>query len=413
MRELIILELRKVAMCRSMLIKIIGLIAVSILLAVAVLSFETYYYIDDNGHESAMSGWDALLKKRELYQGIEGELTTDMVSDALQMNNELTSKYGPLKNIPLPIYYSEIYPVEPVLKAMRQAFIDPNTGIALPFDSWTMDEAQDFYTQRTEILREYLTIKYPDHPANITQALQMNSGIDQFTYIYGFGSNALDYLSLFILLIVVICTITVSPIYSGDYQSGADDILRCTKRGRTKLGIAKLLASYILSLGVFIICISLYLAITLTIFGVDSLKTSLQMVFTAISFWPINMGEATVLVVLSGLLSLMAMVSFTALLSSRFKNPTSTLAAAMGMCFLPFILYVAAGGTVVDWIRLILPSGGIGFQNSFLYELFNTNLITLGELGVWSPYINPIACAIETFVFGLLSIAIYSRHEAL
>ena len=107
------------------------------------------------------------------------------------------------------------------------------------------------------------------------------------------------------------------------------------------------------------------------------------------------------------------MVSFTALLSSRFKNPTSTLAAAMGMCFLPFILYVAAGGTVVDWIRLILPSGGIGFQNSFLYELFNTNLITLGELGVWSPYINPIACAIETFVFGLLSIAIYSRHEAL
>lgn len=412
MRELFFLELKKTIMCRSMLIKSIVLIGVSILLAVAVLSFEKYYYIDDNDHESVIGGWDALSKKHELYKSIEGELTTEMVSGALLLNNELTSKYGPLKDIPLPIYYSEIYPVEPVLKAMRQAFIDPSTGIALPFNLWTMDDAEDFYTRRTEILRKYLTIKYPDHSDNIAFALQLNSGIDHFTYIYGFGSNAFDYLSLSILLIVIICTITVSPIYSGDYQSGADDILRCTKQGRTKLGIAKLAVSYFLSLGLFSICVSLYLAITLTIFGFDSLKTSLQMVFTAISFWPINIGEAIALVIVSGVLSLMAMVSFTALLSSSFKNPASTVATSMGMCFLPFILFLVAGGTVIDWIRLILPSGGIGFQNSFLYELFNTNLVTLGKLGVWSPYINPIACAIEIIVFGLLSITIYSHHEA-
>ena len=413
MRELLILELRKVWMRRSTRLKSIALIAISVLLAIAVLSFENYYYLDDNGNESAMSGWDALSKKRELYKGIEGELTTKMVSDALLMNNELTDEYGPLKDIPLSVYYAKIYPVEPVLKAMRTAIIDPNTGIALPFDSWTMDEEQDFYTQRTEVLKKYLAIKYPDHPANITQAMRTNSRIDHFTYIYGFGSNALDYLSLLILLIIVICTITVSPIYSGDYQSGADDILRCTKRGRAKLGIAKLAAAYILSLGLFIICISLYLAITLMIFGFDSLKTSMQMVYSAISFWPISIGEVTALVVLSGALSLMAMVSFTALLSSRFKNPASTLATAICMCFMPVILFVVAGGTVIDWIRLILPSGGIGFQNSFLYELFNTSLVTLGRLGVWSPYINPIACAIEIFVFSLLSVAIYSRHEAL
>ncbi len=412
MRELLILELRKVTTRRSTRIKGIALIAMSVLMAVAVLGFENYYYVDGNGNESVLRGWDALSKKRELYRGIEGELASEAIRDALLTSNQLTDAYGSLKDIPLPVYYSELYPIEPVLKAMRTAIIDPNTGIALPFNSWTAEDAQDFYTLRTDILKRHLAIQYPDHPANIAQAMRMNSRIGHFTYIYGFGSNALDYLSLLLLLIVVICTIAVSPIYSGDYQSGADDILRCTKRGRAKLGIAKLAAAHILSLGLFAACISLYLAITMAIFGFDSLKTSLQMVSSAISFWPVSMGEAAALVAFSGALSLMAMVSFTALLSSRLKNPASTLAAALCMCFLPVVLYVIAGGTTVDWVRLILPSGGIGFQNSFLYELMNTRLVALGGLGAWSPCINPVACAIEIFAFGSLSVAAYARHEA-
>ena len=61
-----------------------------------------------------------------------------------------------------------------------------------------------------------------------------------FQYYSGIGSNAMDYQVLLIYLITILCVVIASPIFSSDYQTGADDILRCTKHGRGKMAGRKI-----------------------------------------------------------------------------------------------------------------------------------------------------------------------------
>ena len=56
MRELIRHELKKFMKSRTKVSLVIMLFAISALLAFSVVAFESYYYIDDSGQESAMHG---------------------------------------------------------------------------------------------------------------------------------------------------------------------------------------------------------------------------------------------------------------------------------------------------------------------------------------------------------------------
>ncbi len=40
-----------------------------------------------------------------------------------------------------------------------------------------------------------------------------------------------------ILLALLFCVVIAVLVFSADYQSGADDILRCTRHGRSRLGV--------------------------------------------------------------------------------------------------------------------------------------------------------------------------------
>ena len=145
----------------------------------------------------------------------------------------------------------------------------------------------------------------------------------------------------------------------------------------------------------------------------DSLKTTLQLAFSAISFVPLTVGEANKLIVFSGLLTFLATVCYTLFLSTKFTNPITVLGLALGCCLLPTILLLAGSGTNIEnWIRLCLPSGGIGLKNSFFYELVDFNFLSLGSINIWTPYIIPVAAGIEIVLFFILAVRSYSRHEA-
>lgn len=137
------------------------------------------------------------------------------------------------------------------------------------------------------------------------------------------------------------------------------------------------------------------------------MKTSMQMLFSVISLPAFNLGQLQIALAIGRLLSLLAMISFTLFLSAKFKDSISVILIAIVMCLLPIFTYSAG----VNWLTFILPSGGIGLQNSLLYQLTGVTYVHIGQASIWVPYVTVAAAIIEIPVFLFLAVRTYCKHE--
>ena len=123
------------------------------------------------------------------------------------------------------------------------------------------------------------------------------------------------------------------------------------------------------------------------------------------------MNGALALFVLSGLLTMLVSISLTMWLSSIQSNTVMVLVMSAAALALPMFADHYLDYPVSDWIRLLLPGGGTGLQNSMYYELPDFKFLTLGPLALWTPFVMLAAPVIETPVFALLAKRAYVRHE--
>ena len=133
------------------------------------------------------------------------------------------------------------------------------------------------------------------------------------------------------------------------------------------------------------------------------------MLFSIINLPNLNLGQLQVILALTGLLSMLASVSFTLFLSAKCKDSLTVLLVSLVILLLPTFVYSALASAT--WISTILPSAGIGMQNNFLYQLINFNYLHIGEMSFWTPYIILISAVIEVPVFLFLSICSYFKHQ--
>ena len=221
--------------------------------------------------------------------------------------------------------------------------------------------------------------------------------------------DAFDYIELYIFMLSILCIAMVAPTFANEYQTGSDSIMRCTKNGRVKFSVIRILAAGVIFTVVFIVGMVIHLSIINLAFGTECLKTSFQMLFSIINLPNINLGQLQVILVLSGLLSLLASISCTLFLSAKCKDSMSALLISLAVMLLPTIVYTALGSSV--WVSTILPSAGIGLQNNFLYQLYGFNFLYIGDMSFWTPYIILISAALEIPLFLFLAIKAYCKHR--
>lgn len=133
------------------------------------------------------------------------------------------------------------------------------------------------------------------------------------------------------------------------------------------------------------------------------------MLFSVISLPALNLGQLQITLAIGGLISLLATVSFTLFLSAKCKDSLSVILIAIVTCLLPIFTYSAGA----NWLTFILPSAGIGVQNSLLYQLTRFNYLHIGQASIWSPYVIIVASIIEIPVFLLLAIRAYNKHQVI
>lgn len=154
----------------------------------------------------------------------------------------------------------------------------------------------------------------------------------------------------------------------------------------------------------YFLCTGIFLLIMDTAFGWESLKTSVQALLSVAVFLPVNIWELQILIILGGYISLLATICFTLFLSGRMKKIFSSSILALVFLFLPLLLYIMANGNVGNWLRCLLPSSGVGLNNSLTYALLDTKFVFAGDMAVWIPFVMVGAAAVETVVFFLFAV---------
>lgn len=408
------LELKRLLRTRSTWILMAAALLITLVLC-CVNIFGAYYYSYDGESFHAL---DATEMRRIVAESAEGEWTSERIRDVFEQIDEVSANR---RGIAVEGETNDNYEIvtggnnsgaasiagytNTFLRSIPQVFDVQYTSEITP------DMAAQYYTQRKAYIEEVMTLNYGPAAADAALRLDENT-TEPFYYEFGFGtgSDIASTLPVSLFAIAVVCSIICAPVFASDYSTGADDIQRCTRYGCKRLGRAKLLAAMTLSAVLYIICTAVFVALTLAVYGDD--KTSAQLALDALVLIEIDMNGVLVLTLIAGFLSVLAMTAFTLWLSARMRSSVAVLAVALAVAMTPtFLVILLRESALGDWLRLILPSGGLGLGTGMFVDIQIGEFLTVGSLAIWTPFAMLAAPVIETPVFALLARRAYTRHE--
>lgn len=410
--HILFLELRRVLKTRITWLSVGIAILFSVFMSFRVVSFAQHTDVDQNGNTVKITGTEAIRANREMMKPYEGPITSEKLQQALKSFQEVYRQYG--KDIPIEVIHQKLSPIDPFLSMINWTY-PQNDDYYDALSKTDPENITDFYTNRTDTLKDQLSVQYPGNAAVLKTALALNKKVaTPFVFYEGYTADAADNLVILIFLLVLICAVIVSPIFSAEYQSGSDDILRCTRSGKVRLAVTKLCASLLIVSAMFAVCAGIFVLVVNGAYGWDSLKSSSQVLTSSVlSFVPLTVGQEQRVTVLEGLLALLAVASFTLFLSAKFRSSTSSLTAAIAFCLLPVILYNGGNGNLIDLFVCLLPAGSVGLNTgNFYYQMNGSTFLSIGPLSVWAPYLMLGGVIVEIPLFFILSVRAYCRHRA-
>ena len=407
------LEMKRLLKTRSTWILMAAALLVTLILC-CINIFGAYYYSYDGKSYHAL---DATEMREIVTESAEGEWTPERIHDVFAQIDEVSANR---RGIAVEGETNDNYEIVTGGNNSGAASIAGYTNTFLRsipqvfdvyMDEITPDMAAQYYNQRKAYIEEVMTLNYGPSAAETALKLDENT-TEPFYYEFGFGtgSDIATSLPVSLFAVAIVCSIICAPVFASDYSTGADDIQRCTRYGCKRLGKAKLLAAMTLSTALYIICAAVFVALTLAVYGDD--KTSAQLALDALVLIDIDMNGVLVLTLVAGFLSVLAMTAFTLYLSARMRSSVAVLAIALAVAMAPtFLVILLRESALGDWLRLILPSGGLGLGTGMFVDIQIGEFLTIGSLAVWTPFLMLAAPVIETPVFALLARRAYVRHE--
>lgn len=408
------MELLRILRTRSTLLFFAAAVALSVFMAYVPVTYVQFSY-EENGQEITLKGREALAMRKSLRSVTDGEITPAKMADGLAAYQRNAARYGSLRNgdIPVNVYNAELFPYAALTARLREVMADADTGAAPEYAQITEKDACSFYERCRTHLTDLMNMEQKDNPAAGQIARNMYAKVQPpFYYYEGYDSNMAEYLGMYLFLLMFLCALVTAPLFCAEYQTGADDILRSTKHGRHTLAVVKILSALCISAALFAVCMTIFTLVSNSVFGWESCKTSLQMLFSAACLLDINVGQMQGLVALAGLTALLSCVSLTLFLSSACKNTTAATGLTIAVCLFPSVLYTMTGSDFSAYLRVLIPSGALGGTNAFFYALtFYFEFLKIGPWTVWTPWLLLTVPVAEIPLFLRLTVRTYCRRS--
>ena len=411
MRRLYIEEMKRILRSRSTILFLAAALAVSVFLAWVPVTFERYTY-EENGEEIILTGKEALAMKKSLQAPAAGEVTPEKDALGLAAYRKNLALYGDFYgDFPQNIWNSEILPYSKLVTRLHEVMADSESGLPPDYQEITEEDAFAFYERCRSHLSDLMKLEQKDNPAAQKIAAEMYEKVEMPFYFYpGYGTNMAEYESLFLFAMMFLCIMITAPIFCCEYQTGADDILRSTRHGRKDLAFVKILSALSIAIMVFTLCAAVFQVISNSLFGWECRKTSLHILFSAVSLLNLNVGEMQDFLLLAGFCSLIGCVCFVLFVSAVCPNTTISTGLTIAFSIFPSAFYMMAGGKTASYLRVLLPSGALGGSNAFLYAITDFEFLKAGPLTVWTPWLLLIVPLLEIPLFLWLTVRSYCRR---
>lgn len=401
------LEMKRLIRTKSVWILMIAMVVLAAVMAYVPVTFIRAYKIDA-GNVQAVTGVQAVKISKETRKDMEGEVTEEKIRQAIRVLNEMYQEYGSsfMEEVPADVYAEKIYPIMPVLNVIEQVLAPDGKNLynMEAFDVKEEDAATIYEKYREEIQG------LSQNPELVKEMQKISGSVKTpFTYESGMTLETVDYYTIYLFLVMFAFIVIASPVYAAEYQTGADDVIRCTKNGRVRIAVTKILVTFTLAVATFVASSLTFVAVLYILYGGSGFGTSIQMGY--VFYLPaLTIGSMLKLQIAGGVLFTLATVSFVLFLSSKCKNVQTALISAFGIAILPMILNMAGNNNVLNIMRCILPTGGFGLINGLQSELMARNFALVAGHYIWLPYILLVAAAVAVPVFVGLTIVSYCRR---
>ena len=397
------LEMKRLIRTKSVWILMIAMVVLAAVMAYVPVTFIRAYKTDA-GNVQAVTGVQAVKISKETRKDMEGEVTEEKIRQAIRVLNEMYQEYG--SSFMEEVYAEKIYPIMPVLNVIEQVLVPDGKNLynMEAFDVKEEDAATIYEKYREEIQG------LSQNPELVKEMQKISGSVKTpFTYESGMTLETVDYYTIYLFLVMFAFIVIASPVYAAEYQTGADDVIRCTKNGRVRIAVTKILVTFTLAVATFVASSLTFVAVLYILYGGSGFGTSIQMGY--VFYLPaLTIGSMLKLQIAGGVLFTLATVSFVLFLSSKCKNVQTALISAFGIAILPMILNMAGNNNVLNIMRCILPTGGFGLINGLQSELMARNFALVAGHYIWLPYILLVAAAVAVPVFVGLTIVSYCRR---
>lgn len=401
------LEMKRLIRTKSVWILMIAMVVLAAVMAYVPVTFIRAYKTDA-GNVQAVTGVQAVKISKETRKDMEGEVTEEKIRQAIRVLNEMYQEYGSsfMEEVSADVYAEKIYPIMPVLNVIEQVLVPDGKNL---YNMETFDVKEEDAATIYEKYREEIQ-GLSQNPELVKEMQKISGSVKTpFTYESGMTLETVDYYTIYLFLVMFAFIVIASPVYAAEYQTGADDVIRCTKNGRVRIAVTKILVTFTLAVATFVASSLTFVAVLYILYGGSGFGTSIQMGY--VFYLPaLTIGSMLKLQIAGGVLFTLATVSFVLFLSSKCKNVQTALISAFGIAILPMILNMAGNNNVLNIMRCILPTGGFGLINGLQSELMARNFALVAGHYIWLPYILLVAAAVTVPVFVGLTIVSYCRR---
>lgn len=352
-------ELRKIMRRKSFFAGIAILAAMVILMTSTLVTGA--YITGKDGKE--LKGIAAFPLRKEYNRQLAGPLTVEKAADAVDRHyklmhdpNNLNEK-GEITNEAYAKYEVKDQQIDSLIRSAFSPIGEYNYYI---IDKLKPSDGKAFYEKRMEKVHGYLNMDYTFGNYSAEDKaffIKMNKNIPvpfQMDYVTGW-ENVFENLQYLFFFTAFVIALSLAPVFSGEYQSGADSIILSSRYGRNKVIAAKLKASFIVSLGLLVFALTAYTLLMLGICGFDGGNASVQII-DLLAPVPYTVVETYLWAVFIGGLACLLVGAVTLWLSSRMKSPFPVIIAIAIFLIGPMFLQESKSSRLFNHMMHLLPS---------------------------------------------------------
>lgn len=411
MWELVKFELKKLFTKKmNIIVLIVCLFLITILFGLSGIDFLASDKLGNN-----YKGQEAISLRKEQIAQLKGTLTNERITEEIKdlqdlrknPDNLVVNSYGE-EDFSKKIYNEYLDNRLNLLANINKVYAGYSSSYIDEILKVDLENTEDFYTLRQNVIKESLNQDYSGKTYTEQEKdywIEKSSKVEtpfEYDFYYGW-SNTFNSYQMTVVTIIAVC-ICLSSIFSGEYQSGADNIILTSKYGKSKAITAKIIASIIFATIVFVVYLIFSVGSVLLMFGTDGWNLPIQ-IMNILSVYPLTFLEAFLYNVGISYVILLGMVGLTLFLSSKLKGSIAVFIIDIAIIMIPSFFRITSQFGLWNKTLLLMPYNSIfnNFSRMVSYQF--------GSLVIDLPLMTILTYLVLMFITFILARRIFRKHQ--